>query len=156
MKTINAYKMIEKAGSKIEKDPQYFNGLVARFGYYNIELTNQDGEIIAIKVTPAHEKVDAVSDYYPGTYFKSLTSAIEYVLPRKFDGNPRPADNLEALAQEKINQVAMMLIEKCPEIAKDNPKQIGAMAKKMVFDAMNAAADIVTSPAPSRYALMDD
>ena len=88
MKTNNAYKIIEKAGSKLEKDTRYFHGLIARFGYYNIELTNQDSEITAVKVVPANEKPEPVSDYYPGTYFKSLTHAIEYVLPRRVDGNP--------------------------------------------------------------------
>jgi hypothetical protein len=88
MKTSNALKMIEKAGSQAEPDPRCHGGLIASFGYYNIELTDQDGQIIAIKVVPAHEKVDEVSDYYPGTYFPSLTRAIAYVLPRQIDGNP--------------------------------------------------------------------
>lgn len=89
MKTPNAYKIIEKAGSQVEEDPICHGGLIARFGYYNIELTDQNGKIIAIKVVPAHEQVDQLSDYYPGTYFPSLTRAIEYVIPRRSDGNPR-------------------------------------------------------------------
>ena len=59
--------------------------------------------------------------------------------------NTQTTSDFEKFVQEKVNEVAMILIEKCPEIAKNNPKQIGAMAKKMVFDAMNLAADIVTN-----------
>jgi len=35
----------------------------------------------------------------------------------------------------------LILIKECPEIAKNNPKQIGKMAKMMVFDAMNKTID---------------
>ena len=46
----------------------------------------------------------------------------------------------ENYVQNKVNEVAQMLIEKCPDIAENNPKQIGAMAKKMVNDALVQAA----------------
>jgi len=48
---------------------------------------------------------------------------------------------LEQYLQEKVNEVAKMLIELDPETAENNPKQIGKMAKMMVFDAMNKAID---------------
>lgn len=52
-------------------------------------------------------------------------------------------DELEKILQEKVNMVAMVLIEKYPEIAKNNPKQIGKMAKKIVFEMANIAAEVV-------------
>ena len=48
-------------------------------------------------------------------------------------------DALEEMIQEKINQTAEMLINERPEIAENNPEQIGAMAKAMVFDAFKLA-----------------
>ena len=52
---------------------------------------------------------------------------------------------LEQYLQEKVNEVAKMLIELGIELdletAENNPKQIGKMAKMMVFDAMNKAID---------------
>ena len=53
--------------------------------------------------------------------------------------------NVTKMIQEKINMVAEMLIKECPEIAENNPQQIGAMAKAMVFDAMNLAIDTFES-----------
>jgi hypothetical protein len=53
-----------------------------------MELTAQDGKVIAIKVVPAHEQVESLANYYPGTYFPSLTRAIAYVIARMIDGNP--------------------------------------------------------------------
>lgn len=48
---------------------------------------------------------------------------------------------LEQYLQKKVNEVAKMLIKVDPETAENNPKQIGKMAKMMVFDAMNQAID---------------
>ena len=52
-------------------------------------------------------------------------------------------DQLEQILQEKVNMVAEVLIQKYPEIAKNDPKQIGKMAKEIVFQMANIAADIV-------------
>ncbi len=52
-------------------------------------------------------------------------------------------DQLEQILQEKVNMVAEVLIQKFPEIAKNDPKQIGKMAKEIVFKMANIAADIV-------------
>ena len=52
-------------------------------------------------------------------------------------------DQLEQILQEKVNMVAEVLIQKFPEIAKNDPKQIGKMAKEIVFQMANIAADIV-------------
>jgi len=52
-------------------------------------------------------------------------------------------DALETILQEKVNMVAKVLIEKYPEVAKNDPKQIGKMAKEIVFNLANMAADIV-------------
>lgn len=123
MKTPNAYKMIEKAGSLVEEDPGYHGGLIARFGYYNIELTDQDGEIIAIKVVPAHEQVDQLSGYYPGTYFPSLTRAIEYVIPRRIDGNP---DRSEPWKSAKARTVDPVEGKDAIGARSRNPSQSGA------------------------------
>ena len=48
-------------------------------------------------------------------------------------------DGLEVFLQDKVNEVAIRLIVECPEIAKNDPKRIGKMAKAIVFDAMNKA-----------------
>lgn len=56
-------------------------------------------------------------------------------------------DQIEKILQEKINQVAMILIERYPEIAANEPKKIGKMAKEIVFNLANAAADIVNQEA---------
>ena len=52
-------------------------------------------------------------------------------------------DALETILQEKVNMVAKVLIEKYPEVAKNDPKQTGKMAKEIVFNLANMAADIV-------------
>ena len=54
-------------------------------------------------------------------------------------------DQLEQIIQDKIDMVAEALIQKYPEIAKNDPKQIGKMAKEIVFLAANVAADIVNN-----------
>ena len=54
-------------------------------------------------------------------------------------------DQLEQIIQDKIDMVAESLIQKYPEIAKNDPKQIGKMAKEIVFLAANVAADIVNN-----------
>jgi len=53
-------------------------------------------------------------------------------------------NGLEKMMQEKVNEVALILIKECPEIAKSDPKRIGKMAKMMVFDAMNKTIDQFT------------
>ena len=53
------------------------------------------------------------------------------------------SDKFEELMQEKINAVAAVLIERYPEIAKNDPKRIGRMAKDIVFTLANVAVDIV-------------
>lgn len=52
-------------------------------------------------------------------------------------------NTIEQILQEKINMVAEILIQQYPEIAKSEPKQIGKMAKAIVFQMANTAADIV-------------
>jgi hypothetical protein len=58
-------------------------------------------------------------------------------------GETNMTDQLEQILQEKINMVAKVLIQQYPEIAKNNPKQIGKMAKEIVFELALKAADIV-------------
>lgn len=48
-------------------------------------------------------------------------------------------EEFEKYVQGKIDKVAAMLIAERPDIAKNNPKQIGIMAKMMTFAAMNQA-----------------
>ena len=51
---------------------------------------------------------------------------------------------LETLLQEKVNEVALILIEKYPDVAKNDPKKIGEMAREIVLNCAKIAADIVT------------
>ena len=44
--------------------------------------------------------------------------------------------------QNLINEFAQMAIEKFPEVAKNNPKEIGKIAKKAAFQFINEALDI--------------
>jgi len=54
-------------------------------------------------------------------------------------------EGLTEYAQQKVNKVAMMLIDKYPEIAQNNPLEIGRMAKDIVLNALKAAAEIALS-----------
>ena len=58
------------------------------------------------------------------------------------------SDNwLEEFLQEKVNEVATRLIKECPEIAKNDPKRIGKMAKAIVFEAASQAVDQIVTEA---------
>jgi len=54
-------------------------------------------------------------------------------------------DQLETILQEKVNQVAKTLIRQYPEIAKNNPKLIGKMAKEIVLKMAYMATNIVNN-----------
>lgn len=54
-------------------------------------------------------------------------------------------DQLETILQEKVNQVAKTLIRQYPEIAKNNPKLIGKMAKEIVLKMADMATNIVNN-----------
>lgn len=49
--------------------------------------------------------------------------------------------NLEEVLQNKVNQVARMLIGEFSAIAKEQPLEIGRMAKAMVLEATKAIAN---------------
>jgi hypothetical protein len=49
-------------------------------------------------------------------------------------------DALEKLLQEQIDRLAPILIEKFPEIARDDPQRIGRMAKEIVLEMGKIAA----------------
>ena len=50
---------------------------------------------------------------------------------------------MEEIVQEKVNEVAKILIAQFPEIAQNEPKRIGKMARMMVLDAAEKATDII-------------
>jgi len=49
---------------------------------------------------------------------------------------------LEEFLQEKVNEVALKLIEECPDIAKNDPKRIGEMARMIVLDAFAKTVEV--------------
>lgn len=51
---------------------------------------------------------------------------------------------LEEYAQEKVNMVAQELIRTYPEIAENDPKQIGKMARDITIAMLKIAADMAT------------
>lgn len=49
-------------------------------------------------------------------------------------GETKTEQGIIDFVQNRVNMVAEILINEMPEIAKNHPKEIGEMAKKMVFE----------------------
>ena len=53
---------------------------------------------------------------------------------------------LEEYLQQKVNDMAVELAKQFPEIAENNPLEIGRMAKQMVLDMAKLAVEITRKP----------
>ena len=79
-KTCNLIAKMQRHGLHVERlDSQWS----ARTGGHQLSIIDQDGEAIAIHVQRLDERADPTTNYYPGSYFPSLVSAMRYIARAK-------------------------------------------------------------------------
>ena len=75
-KTASMVTKLRRLGLHVERSgDQWF----ARVNGYKLSITDQGGEIIAIYVQRLSAQADPITDFYPGSYFPSLASAMRFI-----------------------------------------------------------------------------
>lgn len=73
MKIENALAKIQKAGLSIRQNDRIY---YASNGKYTLRLDDQDGRVISIHVSRVNDEADGRTDYFPGSYYKTLIQAL--------------------------------------------------------------------------------
>jgi hypothetical protein len=75
MKSTSVAKAVEKAGGEVRS---YGSHRVAVVNGFQISWYDQEGDAIALHTKRDTEQNDPNSDYYPGSFWKSIKSALEF------------------------------------------------------------------------------